>query len=191
MRSMRWTSKILLGVMLVAPAGLAAQATIGEFRLTGLAGGAFRPGNSDSPPDFPPPGAGGLAGISASLSFVHDAFSLGPEAMVLRGTHRRMYELGGVARLQAVRGKVKPFILVGAGWYSWDRKMVQSFDPAAGAVWTADRTSFTGNVGGGVMIGTGRTAVVLEVRGHKSLDHDEFFGSRDMLSIAGGGRVSW
>ena len=188
---MKWAAGILAGVMLAAPGRLVSQATIGEFRLTGVAGGAFRPGDSDSPPEFPPPGARGLAGVSASLSFVHDGISLGPEAMVLRGSDRRMYELGGVARLQAVRGRVKPFILVGAGWYMWDRKMVQSFDPAAGAVWTSDRTTFTGNLGGGVTIGSGRTAVVLEVRGHKSLDHDEFFGSRDLLSIAAGGRVSW
>ena len=188
---MKWAAGILAGVMLGAPGRLVAQATIGEFRLLGVAGGAFRPANADSPADFPPPGARGLAGVSASLSFIHDGLSVGPEAMVLRGSDRRMYELGGVARLHVGRGQVRPFILVGAGWYGWDRKMVQSFDPAAGAVWTGDRTSFTGNVGGGVTIGTGRTAVVLEVRGHKSLDHDEFFGSRDMVSISAGGRVSW
>jgi len=187
----KWAAGILAGVMLGTPVRLVAQATIGEFRLLGVAGVALRPGNANAPPDFPPPGARALTGISASLSFIHDGISLGPEVMVLRGSDRRMYELGGVARLQAMRGKVRPFILVGAGWYGWDRRMVQSFNPAAGAVWTGDRTSFTGNVGGGFTFGTGRAVVVLEVRGHKSLDHDEFFSSRDMLSVAGGGRVSW
>jgi hypothetical protein len=188
---MRLAAGILLGVMLGAPAGLAAQGTIGEFRLLGVAGLALRPDNTTAPSDFPPPGARGLFGVSASLSFVHDGISLGPEAMVLRGSDRRMYELGGVARLHVGRGQVRPFILVGAGWYSWDRKMVQSFNPSAGAVWTADKTYFTGNAGGGFIFGTGRAALVLELRGHKSLGHDEFFGSRDMFSISAGGRVSW
>ena len=188
---MRWAAGILLGVMLGAPAELAAQGTIGEFRLLGVAGLALRPDKATAPPDFPPPGRRALAGISASLSFIHHGLSVGPEAMVVRGSDRRMYELGGVARLHVGRGQVRPFILIGAGWYSWDRKVALSFDPAAGAVWTGDKTYFTGNAGGGFILGAGPAALVLELRGHKSLGHDEFFGSRDMLSISGGGRVSW
>jgi len=89
------------------------------------------------------------AGISASLSFIHGSIGAGPEAMVLRGSERRMYQLGGVARLHGMRGNA------------------------------------------GLRFGAGRAALVLEVRGHLSLGHDAFFGSRDMFSISGGCRVSW
>jgi hypothetical protein len=102
-----------------------------------------------------------------------------------------MYSLGGVARWRLTNGAVRPYLLVGVGAYAWDRKMVQPFDPASGAIWTADKTYASGSAGGGVIIGGPPLALVVEIRAHKSLGHDDVFGTRDLLSISAGGRVSW
>lgn len=180
-----------LAVLMLAGAAPGIAQTIGEFRLLGMAASARRPHPAEEPHDFPSLGARTIGGVSGSLSFVHGALSLGPEAMVLRGSDRRMYGLGGVARLGLAEGYLRPFILVGAGVYSWDRKTVLPFDPSAGAVWIGDLTYLTGNAGGGVVMGVRNVALVLEVRGHKSLGKKEDFGSRNMLSISAGGRFSW
>ena len=120
----------VLGELLLATPA-AAQVTIGEFQLTAGGAAALRP-TSHAPADFPPPGGRALAGLTASFSFVHRALSLGPEAMVFRGSDRRMYSLGGVSRLRLARGRVRPYILIGAGFYSWDRKQIPAFDPGLG-----------------------------------------------------------
>lgn len=168
-----------------------AQISIGEVRLMGVAGFALRPDPAQEPAGLPALPARTLPGLSASLSLIHRGFSVGPEAMVLRGSDRRMYALGGVARLQAGSGRLRPFILIGAGSYSWDRKMVLAFAPAGGAVWTGDVTGFTGSLGGGLILGGRRTAMVVEARGHKNLGHGPDFGARDLLTISAGGRFSW
>lgn len=176
----------------VLPAPTHAQGSTGEFRLTAVAGAALRPSDAHPPVEADgPPGGGILAGLSGSFSFVHGKLSAGPEAMLLWGSDRRMYELGGVARFTLQEGPVRPYLLLGAGHYSWDRRMVLSFDPSAGPVWVRDKTYVTGNAGGGLVIGFRRVALSFELRGHKSLGYDEFFGSRDMLSFGAGGRVSW
>ncbi len=110
-RVWRGLALLVLGV----PAGSAAQTSIGEIRLQIVAGVAPAPGGVKAPPDFPPPEGRALAGIAAGLSFIHRALSAGPEAIVLRGSDRRMYALGGVARVNLSTGRVRPFVLVGAG----------------------------------------------------------------------------
>lgn len=181
----------LAGLMLATASPATGQARIGELRLLGVAGLALAPNRADEPPDFPPPSQGTVGGLSGSLSFMYRNFSLGPEAMVLRGSQRRMYELGAVARWSVGNGVVRPFVLAGGGVYSWDRKMVLPFNPSGIPTWVGELTYLTGNVGGGLVLGTHSVALVLEVRAHKSLARKEDFGSRDMLSFSGGGRVSW
>jgi hypothetical protein len=188
---MRLAGSILTAVLLATPATVIAQSSIGEFRLQVVAGPALRPAHVQAPTDFPPPAGRALVGVAGSLSFVHHGLSVGPEAMLLRGSDRRMYALGGVARLGLTKGAIRPYFLVGFGAYAWDRKMVQPFDPASGAIWTADKTYLSGNGGGGLIIGGPPLALVLELRAHKSLAHDDLFGSRDLLSVSAGGRVSW
>jgi hypothetical protein len=182
---------ILGALLLLGPARGSAQATIGEFRLSAVAGDALPATGAHAPPEFPSPGGRGLGGVSAGLSFVHGNLSVGPEAMLLRGSDRRMYQLGGIARLGLAKGRVRPFVLVGGGVYGWDRKMIAPFDSAAGARWTVDVTTFSGSAGGGVVLGARRLAIVVEARGHKSLGKKYDTGSRDLLSISAGGRFSW
>lgn len=188
---MRWAAGVLAVLLLVPPATAAAQGFTGEFRLLGVVGSALGSGNAGAPPESPPPDPRTLVGISGSLSFIHGGLTLGPEAMVLRGSDRRMYELGGVARVLVGSGRARPYILLGAGHSSWDRKIIPSYDPAGRAAWVGDHSGFSGNAGAGLVVGAGSAALVLEVRGHKSLSRDEFSRPRDMLSIAGGGRLSW
>lgn len=182
---------LLAGAMLAAPGTAWAQGTIGEFRILVVAGPALRPGGAQAPADFPPPAGRAMAGISGSLSFIYRELSAGPEVMFFHGSDRRMYALGGVARLTVSTGRVHPYLLLGAGSYAWDRRMIQPFDSASGPRWTSDKTYLTGSAGGGLVIGDPSLSFVLEIRAHKSLGLDEFFGSRDLLSISGGGRVSW
>jgi hypothetical protein len=47
------------------------------------------------------------------------------------------------------------------------------------------------SAGGGVVLGARRLALVVEARGHKSLGKKLDAGSRDLLSISAGGRLSW
>jgi hypothetical protein len=173
------------------PAGSAAQTSIGEIRLQIVAGAAPAPGVVTAPADFSPPEGRALAGIAGGLSFIHRALSAGPEVIILRGSDRRMHALGGVARVNLSTGRVRPFVLVGAGLYSWDRKQVPPADPSSGARWVGDKSYLSGNAGGGVIVGARRTALVLEVRAHRSLGVDELFGSRNLFSLSAGGRIVW
>ncbi len=104
---MRGTAAVLAALVLAAPRSGLAQTSIGELRIQLGAGSALRPGGVHAPADFPPPIGRALAGISASLSFIHHDLSAGPEVMLFRGSDRRMYELGGVARLNLANDSVR------------------------------------------------------------------------------------
>lgn len=173
------------------------QTRIGEVRMFGSV--AWAPGASvpSLPPDGYPLARGRvMAGAGASLSFVSGDISAGPEALVLRGSDRKMFALGGVARLSVARGRLRPYLLLGAGVYSWNHKGTlpsgwTSPGQPTGPHWLGDVTQLAANAGGGVMVGRKRLSLMLEVRGHKSLAEDESDGAHDALGLSVGGRVSW
>jgi hypothetical protein len=195
--SMRRAPRVLLLVSVSVATTAWGQTRIGEIRVFGAA--AWAPGADVSarPDDgYPLPRSRAMAGAGASLSFVAGDLSGGPEAMVLRGSDRKLFAVGGVARLGMARGRVRPYILLGAGIYTWNHKA--SLPPGwsspgqpTGPHWLGSVTQLAGNAGGGVVVGREGLSLIVEVRGHKSLAEDELEGARNALGLSVGGRVAW
>jgi hypothetical protein len=184
-------------VMLLAALGLAgpleAQSFTGEFRVLPLGAHAGQPtlppGNEDPNGS---PAANTMGGVIGDVSFILGRFRLGPEAFVLRGTKRRVWGLGGLARYQLTGGSVRPYALLGAGWYFWDRPIVIDVPPVYTS-WGSDVNPLTMSVGGGLQLGArdSRLAAIAELRYHRTLQTQEFSGHRAMVSLGLGGRVAW
>jgi hypothetical protein len=122
---------------------------------------------------------------------------LGPEGFVFRGSVRRVWSLGGIARYEFSQARIRPYALLGAGGYSWDRRIV--VDPPAGTVgepyqqWESDINYFSISLGAGVALGPpgGKLALVAELRGHQSVQRGGVGGPRSMVSLGVGGRFRW
>ena len=190
--------KRLAGLVLIitAASSASAQKPIGEVRLLGTA--AWAPG-AEVPPEageYPFPEGRAMVGAAAGLSFVSGRISAGPEALFLRGSDRKMFAVGGVARLQVARGIVRPYLLVGAGVYTWNHKAALPPEftapgPPGVQFWLGDVTQWAGNAGGGLVAGSRGFSLTAEIRAHKSLNRNDWSGDRDALAISVGGRVSW
>lgn len=185
-----------LVLIVIAAAPVSAQKLIGEARVLGTA--AWSPG-ADAPSGgggYPLPEGRVMGGAGAGLSFVSGKLSAGPEVLVLRGSDRKVFAVGGVARLHLTRGTLRPYLLVGAGVYTWNHKAAlppefTSPGQPTGPFWLGDVTQWAANAGGGLIAGRDRLSLVAEIRGHKSLNRDELSGSRSALAFSVGGLVSW
>lgn len=186
------------GILACLPGAARAQDRIGEIRIVAIGGWAAAvhpavPGDPIGPPAGRLVGGGGL-----SLTFIAGGLSGGPEAMVLRGSDRRVHELGVVGRIGFGRRSVRPFLAAGVGEYFWDRRFVPPpppdfTGPNPEPVWESDRHHVTGNIGGGVLIGTplARLSLTAEVRLHASLFEDDTAGPRRLVTTSVGGRIAW
>jgi hypothetical protein len=128
------------------------------------------------------------------VSFIAGRLRVGPEGLVLRGPERRVWSLGGIARYELGSSGVRPYGLLGAGHYFWDREyMLENppFEPSP--TWGSDVNLFSMSLGGGVNIGApgGRLSAIAELRLHRNLQNKEQTGSRSMVSMGLGGRVAW
>jgi hypothetical protein len=135
-----------------------------------------------------------MAGAAAHFSFVTGRFRLGPEGFVLRGPDRRVWSVGGVARYEAGSSGFRPFGVVGAGLYSWDRPLSIDVPPTpAFRSWGSDVSLVSLSAGAGVSLGTrgSRLAAIAEARVHRTLARPEFTGARFMVSLGLGGRFAW
>jgi hypothetical protein len=169
---------------------VAAQGRTGELRVLAAAGLALHPGDAHPPGEgFEPPGERSMAGGLASFAFVSGRLAAGPEVSWLRGSDRRLWSLGGVGRFSLATGPVRPYLLVGGGYYVWRRKM--SFPGYPIPIWNDDTNYLSGSLGGGVVVGHRRVTAVIEARGHKSLEYVDSFGSRDLLALSAGVSIVW
>jgi hypothetical protein len=139
-----------------------------------------------------------LGGGCISLTFISGRLSAGPEAILLRGSDRRVHELGVVGRIGFGHRPVRPFILAGAGGYSWDRRFVPPTPPdftgpSPAPIWDTDRHYLTGNLGGGVLVGRplSRVSFIAELRFHASFGEEVTAGSRNLVTTNVGGRIAW
>ncbi len=174
---------LVLG-LLAAAGPLAAQSFTGEFRALGV--GAYAPSAGRAYA----PGGNNMAGVMGDLSFITGRFRLGPEGSVLRGSKRRVWSLGAVARYELRPSRVRPYGLVAAGMYFWDAQGVIDVPPTPPFTsWGSDVNPFSMSVGGGVTIGTpgGRTAATAELRFHHNLKRLP----RSLVSVGLGGRIAW
>lgn len=189
--------KRLLLLCLVPATPLAAQSFTGEFRVQGI--GAYAPSVGRSPgyqEPIGPPAGNGLAGFAGDLSFITGRFRLGPEGSVLRGSERRVWSLGGIARYELGSGNLRPYGLLGGGAYFWDRETLIDLPPEYGGPypsWGSDASVFAISAGGGMILGVpgSRLAATAEVRFHQSFANDHYKGTRSLVTIGLGGRVAW
>jgi len=181
-----------IALVMVGASPLAAQRQIGELRLLGTAGRATtvtREANA-LPPRIP---ADNMAGGMASLAFVHRNFSAGPEAFKLFGGDRRVSSLGGVVRVSATSGRLRPHLVLGGGMYTWDFRQVAS--PGFPPFWGADvGTWFSGSLGGGITLGDpyARFGLTTEARAHRILQNRDIEEKgRALYTLMMGVRVAW
>ena len=190
---MRWLG--LLFATVVAASPMAAQSSTGEFRLLGFAAYApevSRAAGFQDPAG--PPESSSMAGAAGDFSFVAGRFRLGPEGFVLRGSDRRVWSFGGVARYEAGSSGFRPFGVLGAGLYSWDRPSSIDVPPTpAFRSWGSDVSLVSLSVGAGVSLGARgrRLAAIAEARVHRTLARPEFTGARSMVTFGLGGRFAW
>jgi hypothetical protein len=185
----RWLAAALL-VGVASP--LAAQRQIGELRVLGAVGRATtvtRDPNS-LPPIIP---SANLVGGSASFAFVYRYLSVGPEAFKLWGSDRRVSSLGGVVRLSATSGRVRPHLVFGGGQYRWDFR--QPGQPGLPPFWGGDVGAwFSGSLGGGITLGHpyARFGFTMETRAHRILQNrDQDEKGRALYTVMMGVRVAW
>jgi len=187
---------IVLGLVL-SPCAAQAQRRIGEVRAVVI--GSWAPAAHASSQDpLGPVAARYLGGGGLSLTFISGRVSAGPEAILLRGSDRSLYQFGVVGRIGFGHGALRPYLLAGAGEYFWRRRFVPPrppdfTGPAQAPIWDTDRHYPTGSVGGGVLIGTPFSPVsfVAELRFHSSFSEDVVAGRRNLLSTSVGARVAW
>lgn len=190
---MKWPAMVLAAVVVAGP--LRAQSFTGEFRALGS--GAYAPQVDRRPGDtepIGPPDGGAMAGGMWDISFIAGRFRLGPEGFVLRGPERRVWSVGGIARYELGSSGIRPYGLVGAGAYFWDREYL--LEPQLGEpylTWGSDVNLFSMSLGGGVSVGSpgGRLSAIAEFRMHRNLQRNAEAGSRPAVSLGLGGRVSW
>jgi hypothetical protein len=190
----RW---IVLGLVLF-PCAAEAQRRIGEVRVAAIGGWApaAHPISQENP--LGPVAGRYLGGGGLSLTFISGRVSAGPEAILLRGSDRKVYQFGVVGRIGFGHGTLRPYLLAGAGEYFWGRRFVPPPPPgfpgpAQAPIWDTDRQCLTGSVGGGVLIGTPFSPVSLvgEVRFHASFSDDVTAGRRSLLTTSVGTRIAW
>jgi hypothetical protein len=135
-----------------------------------------------------------MAGVGGDLSFVTGRFRLGPEGFVLRGPDRRVWSVGGVARYEAGRSRIRPYGLLGAGLSWWDRPIVIAVPPTpAFGSWGSDVNLISLSIGGGLNLGApgSRITATAEARFHRTIERPEFTGPRSMVTLGVGARIAW
>jgi hypothetical protein len=184
--------------LVLNPGVARAQRRIGEVRVVAI--GAWAPAPHLVSPVDPlgPVETRYLGGGGLSLTFISGRLSAGPEVILLRGSDRRVYELGAVGRIGFGHRLVRPFILAGAGEYLWSRRFVTPpppdfTGPTSGPVWDTDRNYLTGSIGGGVLVRTplSRVSLIAELRLHASFRGEVGAGSRNLVTTSVGGRIAW
>ena len=190
---MRGLLLLLTTVIVARP--IAAQSFTGEFRLLGFAAYAPEVSRAAGYQDpAGPPESSPMAGAAGDFSFVAGRFRLGPEGFVLRGPDRRIWSFGGVARYEAGSSGFRPYGVLGAGLYSWDRPTSIDVPPTpAFRSWGSDVSLIALSVGAGVSLGAQgrRLALIAEGRMHRTLARQEFTGARSMVTLGLGGRFAW
>ena len=186
---MKWLLAVLLLAGLVTP--LAAQRRIGELRVLGAVGRATTVTRDVNyvPPIIP---AENMTGGMASFAFVYRNLSAGPEAFKLFGGDRRVSSLGGVLRLSAGSGRLRPHFVLGGGRYTWDLR--QTGAPGLPPFWGADvGPRFSGSLGGGMTLGDplARFGFTAEARAHRILQGEDFEEGRALYTVMAGVRVAW
>jgi hypothetical protein len=186
---MKWPLAAVLLVTLAPP--LAAQRQIGELRLLGSVGRAT---TVTRDPNYAPPiiPSENLVGGMASFAFVYRSLSAGPEAFKLYGGDRRVSSLGGVLRLSAATGRLRPHLVVGGGRYVWDLRLTGT--PGFPPFWGADLgPRFSGSLGGGVTLGDpgARFGFTAEARAHRILQSEDFEEGRGLYTVMMGVRAAW
>lgn len=183
----------LLALLIAVPGQVSAQRHIGEIRVTGVGGWAPRPRSAvELEDEIGLPHGRGVAGVSAALSFIagkSGRISAGPEFTALFGSDRRAWAIRGIGRFALGTGRLRPYLLAGAGWDVWDRFVQFSGQPPA---WTNDHTSFTLSMGAGLQSELQHgLALVLEARGHFTPFVEQYYGTRDLLALSAGLRWAW
>ncbi len=166
------------------PASLAQGQVVGAGSLAALIGAQVRgPANE--------PVFGGIG----SFGFVAGRFFLGPEFGLVQGAKTRARILGFVARasFRGSSGRVRPFLVVGAGSYGWSSRSDYAL-PTGGTVAQWAGVSFlSGSLGGGAEVGSGATrTTVFELRYHGILQRTGYPPvSRGLLTAGVGVRFRW
>jgi hypothetical protein len=86
--------------------------------------------------------------------------------------------------------------VLGAAALFWEREVLIELPPEYGSSyrsWGSDVDYFTVGAGAGISVGPpgGRLAFTAELRGHTSLQHGGGAGTRNLVTLAVGGRGAW
>jgi hypothetical protein len=141
------------------------------------------------PPLIP---AENLGGWIASFAFVYRSLSAGPEAFKLYGGDRRVSSVGGVVRLSATAGRVRPHVVLGGGQYTWELRHAAA--PGFLPFWRGDGHEFSGSLGGGVTLGApdATFGFTTEARAHRMFQNrDSGEEGRALYTVMMGVRLGW
>ena len=128
-------------------------------------------------------GSGGTSiGLNVSLAFWTRILSLGPEGLYQGlGNGRSALAVGGVLRVPVGGHRVRPYLVMSLGYYSWRTPLLGNLD------------LFAGSAGLGAEVGspTRKAVLVAETRFHSSLQNSGGGDTRRFLTLTGGVRLRW
>lgn len=120
---------------------------------------------------------------------------IGPEAVLLAGGSQRVRAFAIAARLRQRVGALHPHLLASIGAYAWQQKTVLTL-PELTVLGEADwrETDYlSGSIGAGLTVGglDKPLSGVVEARWHRNLSQNDAAGSRALLALTAGIRLTW
>lgn len=136
---------------------------------------------------------GGL-NLGIGIGIAGQSWLIGPEVLLLSGGARRVRAFDLAIRLRQQVGVVHPHLMASIGAYAWQVASTL-FLPELVVVGEPDwreTDDFTGSIGAGLTVGSLTTTLsgIVESRWHRSLSQNAG-GSRSLLTLAAGLRLSW
>lgn len=141
-----------------------------------------------------PVGSGTLGGFTLGFAIGSPTLVVGPELVFQTGDSLRLRGFAIAVRLRQGGGWLHPHLVIGVGAYSWQRlTLPDPEDPFNPAPFWREVSYVSGALGGGVTVGPwrGRVTGVLEARWHRNIEQTTIEGSRSLVGIDAGLRLSW
>lgn len=142
-----------------------------------------------------PVGNGTLGGFTLGFGFGSPKVTVGPEMIFQGGDSLRVRGFALAGRIRQGGSWIHPHLVVGLGAYAWQRRVgLDSSGTSGGPIrpWR-EVTYLSGSLGAGVTIGRwrGRLTGMVEGRFHRNLSQTRAEGSRSLVGVEAGLRVSW
>ena len=141
-----------------------------------------------------PAGSATLHGFTVGFAIGSPTLVVGPELLLQNGDSLRLRAFAIAVRLRQGGGWVHPHLVVGLGAYAWQRLTPPDPDDPFHPLAAWHEVNYvSGSLGAGAIVGPwrGRVMGLIEARWHRNLEQNAIEGSRSLIGIEAGLRLSW